>query len=202
MPAPSKVTRSQIIAAGLVLLERNGREGFTMADVAEAVGVRSPSLYGHFADRAALLAELELTLWNELTKALAKRMIEGEPMKTLKAQAAAYRRFATEHPNGYALLFDVRSKHSEQGVRARTAAVNAALPAFAALVGDQQALVAARVLTPYLHGFVSMENAAGFRLGAGLDAAFEYGVETILRGLANAHNATGKPRPRKKGGAS
>jgi hypothetical protein len=37
---------------------------------------------------------------------------------------------------------------------------------------------------PFLHGFISMELANGFRLGDGVDAAFETGVSTILRGIA------------------
>ena len=184
VPAPAKITRPQIIEAALALLERKGREGFTMSDVAAAVGVRAPSLYGHFADRAALLEELELSLWSELGKQLAGQVIKRQPIETLKAQARAYRRFATQRPDAYALLFDVRSKNTERGVRARAEALTPALFAFAALVGQSQALVAARVLTPYLHGFVSMENSAAFRLGPGLDAAFEYGLDTILRGLA------------------
>jgi hypothetical protein len=42
------------------------------------------------------------------------------------------------------------------------------------------------VLVPFLHGFISMELANAFRLGGGLDAAFEKGVSTILRGLAQS----------------
>jgi len=184
VPAPPKVTRAQLLAAALELLERNGREGFTMADVAVAVDVRPPSLYGHFTDRAALLEELELLLWSELTESLASQVIKNRPIETLKAQARAYRRFATRHPNGYALLFDVRSRNAEASVSARAEALASPLSAFAALVGQQQALMAARVLTPFLHGFVSMENSAAFRMGPGVDAAFEYGVDTILRGIA------------------
>jgi AcrR family transcriptional regulator len=189
VPAPPKVNKAQIIAAALELLERNGREGFTMADVAAAVGVRAPSLYGHFADRAALLEELELFLWNELGRSLASQVIKERPIETIKAQARAYRRFATQHPNGYALMLDVRSRNTEQGVRARAEAVNSTLLALSTLVGQSQALVAARVLTPFVHGFVSMENSSAFRLGPGLDAAFEHGVDTILRGLVGATRA-------------
>jgi hypothetical protein len=50
-------------------------------------------------------------------------------------------------------------------------------------VGEENALAAARVLTPFLHGFVSMELSNAFRLGGGLDAAFENGVRTIIEGL-------------------
>ena len=186
MPAPPKVTKQQIIATALELLERNGRDEFTMSDVATAVGVRAPSLYGHFADRAALLEELELFLWEQLGRSLASQEIEDRPTETLKAQARAYRRFATQHPNGYALMLDVRAANTDRGVRARAEALTSALSALTTLVGQSQALVAARVLTPFLHGFVSMENSAAFRLGPGVDVAFEHGIDTILRGLIDA----------------
>jgi len=119
-------------------------------------------------------------------RSLASHEVKGRPTETLKAQARAYRRFATQHPNGYALMLDVRAANTDRGVRARAEALTSALSALATLVGQSQALVAARVLTPFLHGFVSMENSAAFRLGPGLDAAFEHGIDTILRGLINA----------------
>jgi AcrR family transcriptional regulator len=186
VPAHPKVSRSEIIAATLELLERKGRDGFSMSEVAAAVGVRAPSLYGHFADRATLLDEVELSLLHDLARILATQVVPNQPADTIRAQARAYRRFAKKHPNGYALLFDVRSKQTEQGLQARRAALAPSLAALAALVGESQALLAARALAPYMHGFVSMENAAAFRMGPGLDAAFEHGIETVLRGLASS----------------
>src|SRR5262245_11655965 len=70
MPAHPKVTGGQIVEAARKLLEANGRDGFSMNDVAAAVGVQTPSLYGHFSDRAALLEAVEVSLREELGKAL------------------------------------------------------------------------------------------------------------------------------------
>jgi hypothetical protein len=98
-------------------------------------------------------------------------------------QARAYRAFAKANPGGYALIYDAAAERTEDGLRARTSALAVTMPSFVALVGERDALNAARVLAPFLHGFVSMELAGAFRLGPGLDQAFERGVATILAGL-------------------
>ena len=51
-----KTEDAQIVQVALGLVERLGRDGFTMNDVAGAVGIRAPSLYGRFEDRDSLLA--------------------------------------------------------------------------------------------------------------------------------------------------
>ncbi|HEY7887838.1 MAG TPA: TetR/AcrR family transcriptional regulator [Steroidobacteraceae bacterium] len=184
MPAPPKTSDARIVAAARGLLERNGRDGFSLNDVAAAVGVRAPSLYRRFDDRAALLEAVELSLWRDLGRSLAEAIVSHQPLETLQSQARAYRAFARAHPNGYSLMFDVQSRPTEEGVSVRTDALAPALPALTALVGPEYSLLAARVLTPFLHGFVSMEIGDAFRLGGGLDAAFEHGIATILHGLA------------------
>jgi hypothetical protein len=87
---------------------------------------------------------------------------------------------------------DPEAARTDEGRRARAASVALATPHLVVLVGEPDALRAARVLTPFLHGFVSMELSGAFRLGDGLDEAFEYGVSTILEGL----RAVGGGRPR------
>lgn len=182
MPARAKTNEVGIVYAARVLLEARGRDGFSMNDVASAVGVRAPSLYGRFADRSSLIDAIELELMGEFRLALLDAATP-EATTSLTAQAHAYRAFARKHPEGYALLFRHDSGHSEAGQKARASGVAAFLPALAALVGEDDALAAARVLVPFLHGFVSMELAGAFRLGGGLDAAFANGVSTILNGM-------------------
>jgi AcrR family transcriptional regulator len=183
MPARPKTTEAQIVQAACQLIERKGRDGFSMNDVAEAVGIRAPSLYGRFKDRASLLGAVELHVCAELADLLKETILAGDPAGTLMAQAKAIRHYAKSNPHRYSLLFDIRSVLTEEGMSARAAGVAPLLPSLAALAGEEHAFAAARVLVPFLHGFVSMELANAFRLGGGLDAAFEHGVSVILRGL-------------------
>jgi AcrR family transcriptional regulator len=212
MPSPPKTTDALIVAAAKKLLESRGRNGFSMKDVADSVGVRAPSLYSRFADRAQILAQVEIAYWRELEAALARAAGGPAAFATLLAQARAYRAFAKAHPEGYALMFDAQAPRTEEGTRARASALAPTLAGFAELVGgardgDGRALLAARVLTPFLHGFVSMELVGAFRLGGGLDEAFDHGVTTILTGLAREHRAEERsprqrPRARPRGRTS
>jgi AcrR family transcriptional regulator len=154
-----------------------------MSEVAVAVGIRTPSLYSRFSHRDELVAAVEVEYWRRLARALASTASSKDPIRTLTMQARAYRAFAKSNPRGYALMYDASAERSEEGTQARAAAAGVSMPSFVALVGERDALTAARVLTPFLHGFVSMELAGAFRLGPGLDEAFERGVATILAGL-------------------
>lgn len=188
MPSPAKTTDAAIVAAARKVVERRGRDGFSMNEVAAAVGIRTPSLYDHFADRAQLLAAVEIHYWRALARALERARRWSDPVRALTALARAYRSFAKANRQGYALIHDADAERTEEGTRARAAAVALVLPSLAALVGERDALAAARVLTPFLHGFVSMELAGAFRLGGGIDRAFERGVAVILAGLTRTRS--------------
>ena len=186
MPARPKTTDVQIVQAARDLVEREGRDGFSMNDVAASVGIRAPSLYGRFKDRASLLGAVELHVCAELAGLVGNLIVTNDPEATLMAQAQAVRRFAMSNPNGYSLIFDIRSVPTKEGASARAAALAPLMPSLAALAGEEDAFAAARVLIPYLHGFISMEIANAFRLGGGVDAAFEKGVSAVLRGVTRS----------------
>jgi AcrR family transcriptional regulator len=53
-PAGRSARADAIVAAALQILESEGREALTMRRLADAVGIRAPSLYKHFPDKAAV----------------------------------------------------------------------------------------------------------------------------------------------------
>jgi AcrR family transcriptional regulator len=183
LPSRAKTSAAAIVAAARELVERSGNAALSMADVAAAVGVRAPSLYGHFADRAALLAAVELELFADMRGALERTRPARDPVTALTRHAHAFRAFAKAHPRGFALMFDADADRSDAGRRARIDALAPTMTLLETLVGKRDVLLAARVLAPFLIGFVAMELAGAFRLGPGIDAAFANGVATILAGL-------------------
>ena len=58
------------------------------------------------------------------------------------------------------------------------------------LVGADRALEAARLVTAFAHGFVSMEITGAFRLGGDVEEAYRYGVGVLVEALADRAGRT------------
>lgn len=165
MPTPERTSLTQIVAAGCELLETEGAARLTMQAVAAKVGVRAPSLYKRVRDRDALLSLVAAATTDEL----GRRLAAAEP--TVAGVASAFRAFAHERPEGFRLLQS--SRVDPESLALASAPV---LRLTAELAGEADALDAARLLTAWATGFLTMELSGAFRLGGDLDSAFAYGV--------------------------
>ena len=172
MPTPQRTSLEAIVAAGREALEEGGPDHVTMNAVAARVGVRPPSLYKRVQDREALLGMIAAATLEDL-----RERMEG--LETLEDLAHTYRSFARERPEGFRLI-QTRTASAEDLARASEPVLAAARKA----VGDADALEAARFMTAWLTGFITMELAGAFRLGGDLDKAFEYGIERVAAALA------------------
>ena len=181
MPTPAKTTNEDVVAAARTLLEVEGPD-FPLARLAEALGIRAPSLYKRFQDRAAILAAVQLAAIKDLGATVARAM-KRDPDAPLLAAARAYRRFAAKHTRAYALIFTSSGEETEELQNARASSVAPLLAYLETQLEKPRALPAARLLTAYLHGFVSMEQAGAFHLGGSVDDAFDAGLDAILKGL-------------------
>jgi AcrR family transcriptional regulator len=183
MPALPKTSDDAIVEAARRLIE-DAREEFSMAAVAAAVGVRTPSLYKRFADRDALLARVRHDAIAALHAAIVAAAPRSSGTARLRAMAKAYRTFALARPRLYALLFLPDDRVDEHLDRARAAAVAPVLELLAPIAGSDRALDAARTFTAFVHGHVMMILAGSFHLGGDVDAAFDYGIDRLLAGIA------------------
>ncbi len=165
-----------------------GLEAVSMAAIADRVGIRPPSLYKHFADRDALLGvvvtEVALDLGRTLASAIERSGTDGPGR--LRTLADAYRAFALQSPRSTALLFAPVAPGLDPSPEANAAAARPVLEVATALAGPVGALVAARVLIAFAHGFTNMESAGAFRLGGDVDVAYRLGIEALLAGLEHA----------------
>lgn len=181
MPAPALTSTAAVLAAGRLLLERDGPGALTMRRVADAVGVRAPSLYKHVGGRDELIRLILEGVADELTALLQEAASTGAPRADVRRMADAYRLFAHRNPAAYGLLF---ARGAPAGAISRSQRSSAALlSAMAAIIGSEQALPAARTIVAWAHGFITMEQAGAFRLGGDIDTAWDFGIERILDAL-------------------
>jgi AcrR family transcriptional regulator len=181
MPAPARTSTDAVVAAGRALLERDGLEALTMLAVAQAVGVRAPSLYKRVASRDALVGLITDQVALELAGEIDEVIDGGDPAADLRALASAFRDFALRNPATYPLLFDPR--HGGVSETARDASVGAVRRVVERLVGRDRELPASRMVVAWANGFVTMELAGAFQLGGDLDEAWEFGLDGLVRAL-------------------
>ena len=182
MPTPAKTSREALARIARELIEASGPDALTIGAVAQAAGIKPPSLYKHFADRAALLKVVEIDVLHELEAYIRHGTTGATHKARLKAMASAYRAFGKAAPNRYRVIY---SGNAFIDPEIRAACLFSAQPLFeelrAAGIAETRVLPVSRTLVPFLHGFVLMEIGSAFNLGGDVNEAFEVGLETILK---------------------
>ncbi len=160
-----------------------------MQAVADAVGVRAPSLYKRFAGRPALIRAIADDVATELGAVVAPALEVEDPAEAVRVLADRYRAFAHRSPGAYQLLFTNLLPEANPSAEANAAAAAGLLLLTERFVGREHALEAARLLTAFAHGFVSMELAGAFRLGGDVDEAYRFAIDSIVAGLGVTRGA-------------
>ena len=99
-------TREEILAAAWELAERDGIASLSLRDLAEAVGMRAPSLYTYFPSKAAIYDEMFATGYRQLDAAMdAVEVDPDDPIASLAASFEAFLDFCSASVARYQLLF-------------------------------------------------------------------------------------------------
>jgi AcrR family transcriptional regulator len=165
--APRSARAEEVVAVARRLLEEEGAATLTMRRLADRVGIRAPSLYKHFPDKAALEAAVIATGLEDAAAAF-EAAVDGasDPVAAL---AAAYRQFALDHPHLYRLMNTgpLPRPHLPPGLEDRAAAP------ILRVAGTQ---ARARAIWAFAHGMVMLELDQRFPPDADLDAAWQAGI--------------------------
>jgi AcrR family transcriptional regulator len=98
--------RAEILASAKALLAETGdADAVSVRAVADRVGVSTPSIYLHFADKAALMDAVCLDVFTALDREMEAAARESpDPFEGLRLRGMAYVRFALENPEHYRLV--------------------------------------------------------------------------------------------------
>ncbi len=103
-------TRAEIVEAAWRLARERGLGGWALRDVAEAVGMRTPSLYVYFDSKNALYDAMFADGYRQLLERVDETTADldlraGSPGSVLRLAASLFVDFAIEDPARFQLLF-------------------------------------------------------------------------------------------------
>jgi AcrR family transcriptional regulator len=159
--------QQQFVDVAGAILEAEGSEALTMRRLASELGIKAPSLYKHFPDKAAVetvLIERGFQLWGERA-----RHALTEPGDRLVNLASAYRSVARERPHLYRLMTTGELDRSRltPGLEAWSGAP------IGELFSDRET---ARAFWAFLHGMTILEIDSRFPPTADLERAWSNGL--------------------------
>ncbi|MCX4095888.1 TetR/AcrR family transcriptional regulator [Nocardia sp. alder85J] len=181
--------RADLVEAAAGLLADSGDARLlTLAAVARAVGVATPSIYRHFPDRGQLVAAVVADLFGRLDAALVEAMrASADPAGRLRACCVAYCHFGLENPGHYRVLFNAElaldparpgERPGERAFERLVVAIEAGMAAGVVAPGDPE--FTALTLWAALHGIVSLRISRPHRRWPAPEAL----VDAVLPGPA------------------
>lgn len=181
------LTREQVVAVAAELADAHGLEQLTLAQVAEKVGVRLPSLYNHIDGLPGLRRELTFIGLRQLGEAISRAAIGKAGDEAVLAVAQAYRRYVLAHPGVYAATVQAPAP-GDQPLEAVSRAIVELVLAVLAPYGltESDAIHAVRGLRSIVHGFATIETAGGFGIPLDRDESFLWLLNAYLNGLRTA----------------
>jgi AcrR family transcriptional regulator len=184
------LSTAAVVAAAADIADAEGLDGLTLARLAAAVGVRTPSLYNHVGSLDDVRRGIALVGLREIGDALRDAAVGRARDDALVAMAHAYRAYARAHPGRYAATQRAPAADDRELIEAAAKAVDVLLAILRGygLEGDD-AIHAARAVRSALHGFVTLEAGGGFGIPVELDQSFERMVAAVARGLSGSDRA-------------
>ena len=170
--SPRSARARELIAAARTLLEAEGPDALTMRRLGDQLGMRAPSIYKHFADKAALESALIEEALAEIGAALHDALAKRARRNPVACVLDTYRRFSVGQPNMYRLATSGRLDRAALPVGLEDWAGEPFLLA----TGDPHR---AQALWSFAHGMVILEIDGRFPDGSDLDRTWRAGTDVF-----------------------
>lgn len=185
MPKRRRLNRERVIAQAAQMADEAGdAAAVSLTALAQALQIRTPSLYNHVANLEDLHTGLAVYGLRQMIAELQQATQGMVGREAVWAAAVAYRRFAHSHPGLYPLT--IRAPELEQTELAALAQtlLQMLLLILASLgIQGDDAIHAIRGLRAILHGFTSLEAAEGYKMALDREESFRRLLNVYLDGV-------------------
>jgi len=100
-----EATRQEILDAAWTLARDKGLTGWSLRELAEAVDMRAPSLYGYFDGKDQIYDAMFLQGYSDLLDLVDAMPRDGDPVELIRRASRAFVEFAVTDPARLQLLF-------------------------------------------------------------------------------------------------
>lgn len=179
-----KITKADIIAATVGILNKHGVAGVSLKEVAEKLEIKPPSLYNHIKNREELLSLVAAFSLERFYHTLLTASVGVQKKEALFAMSEAYRKFALAFPGQYELIQRQnywKNTPAEATSDQIVGLLQKVLASFALPKEEQIHFI--RLMRSYLHGFSSLTGNNSFQLQEDIEESFLYGLKTIFSAL-------------------
>ena len=187
MNAKRGLDSQTILNAAAELAEEKGLENVSFLQVAEKLGVKSPSLYNHLNGMQEISSGIAKLAISRLEDAIRNAAVGRSKEDALTAIAMAYRGFAKENPELYKAILRFPDCHDESTQEAGHAVVRILYQVMEPYnLGKEDTLHFTRGFRSALHGFVSLEAAGFFQSSeANVNESFEQLISGLISTLSS-----------------
>ncbi len=188
------LTVEQVVEAAAEIADRDGLDALSLATVASALGVKSPSLYTHVRGLAGLRRQLALHGSRLLAIELAASVdgLDGlDGPDALRTIAEQLRSFAHRHPGLNNSFLPAPAPDEDPEV---AAALLEPVTVIASVLNGMNVdpttvIPLIRALRAAVHGFVDLELKGGFGLPDNIDDSITTTINLVIEAIA-AHSTT------------
>lgn len=173
-----------VLQAAIQLVDREGLEQLSLASLATALNVKTPSLYNHIKGLPDLKRQLSRRGIILVKDAMVEAVIGKSEDAALLAAGLAYVGFARKQPGLYEAVTALPNYDDPELQEAGAQVVSFLLKLLAPYgLSEEDALHVVRGFRSLVHGFASLEGQNGFRMGLERDESLRRLLTTYLRGL-------------------
>ncbi|MFC7730220.1 TetR/AcrR family transcriptional regulator [Actinomadura keratinilytica] len=175
-----------VVDAAIGIVDAHGPGALTLAAVAKAAGVATPSLYKHVRNLAELRDLVTRRVMEELTERLQRAAMGRSRDDAVRAVMQAYRSYVADHPSRYAAMSQqpLTDPHMALAGERLLEVVLAVLRGYG--LDGPDLIHAARCLRSAVHGFAVLETMGAFGLPEDLETSYDLLVRMVVGGLRAA----------------
>jgi AcrR family transcriptional regulator len=176
--------QARLLKGATVLVNQRGLEDLSMSELAQALNVRTPTLYSHVSGIDDLKRLLALHGLAELDRAMARATIGISGPDAVGAMLNAYREFVEKNPGLYAATVPTPPRSDREWSAAVDRLMDTLLASlrYYDLRGPEK-VHALRGLRSLVHGFVSLESSGALKHPVNRNDSFAWLVESFLAAL-------------------